>query len=329
MVFARATDAVAACAAAQRSLAAHPWPADAPIWVRMGLHTGEAHVVAETDYVGLDVHRAARIVSAAHGGQVVLSASTRSLAEGDLPEGVSLIDLGEHRLKDLTRAEHLYQLKIDGLSWEFPALKSLDSVANNLPTQLTSFVGRDKELAQGRQLLQQSRLLTLTGPGGTGKTRLSLQIAAEARDSFTHGVYFVPLAPISDPELVASAVGQAIGVQEVGSREPLDALVEHVRDKQLLIVLDNFEQILPAGAAMARVLKEGADVKLMASRFHRWSCPTLRRKRVPRSSPKTKPFDCSSNARCQSNPTSSSRRRTPPRCRASAPSSTAFRLPSS
>jgi predicted ATPase/class 3 adenylate cyclase len=265
VVFDQAPDAVAACAAAQRSLAAYAWPADAPIRVRMGLHAGEAHVVAESDYIGVDVHRAARIVSAAHGGQVVVSESTRSLAAGDLPEGVSLIDLGEHRLKDLNRPEHLYQLKIDGLGSEFPALKSLDHVANNLPTQLTSFVGRDKELVRGRQLLQQSRLLTLTGPGGTGKTRLSMQIAAEVSDSFEHGVYFVPLAPISDPGLVPSAVGQAIGVREIGNRDPLDALIDHAKDKQLLIVLDNFEQILPAAAAVSQVLKGAPEVKLIAT----------------------------------------------------------------
>jgi predicted ATPase/class 3 adenylate cyclase len=265
VAFGQATDAVAACADAQRSLAGHPWPPDAPIRVRMGLHTGEAHLVGDNDYIGLDVHRAARIVSTAHGGQVVISESTQTLVAGILPDGVSLVDLGEHRLKDLSRPEHLYQLKIEGLSSDFPPLKSLDRVINNLPSQMTSFVGRDKELVRGRQLLEQTRLLTLTGPGGTGKTRLSMQIAADVSDSFKHGVFFVPLAPISDPDLVPSAVVQAIGVQDVGSRDPLDALIDHVKDKALLVVLDNFEQVLPAGASVSRVLKEAAEIKFIAT----------------------------------------------------------------
>jgi predicted ATPase len=265
VAFETATQAIAACAAAQRVLATHPWPADATIQVRMGLHTGEAHLVGENDYVGLDVHRAARIAATTHGGQVVISESTRALAAGDLPEGVSLIDLGEHRLKDLSRPEHLYQLKIEGLSAEFPPLKSLDAVANNLPSQMTSFVGRDSELVKGRELLQQGRLLTLTGPGGMGKTRLSIQIAADVSDAFKHGVFFVPLAPISDPDLVPSAVCLAVGVQEIGTRDPLDALIDHVRDKALLVVLDNFEQVLPAAGGMGRVLKEAVGMKFIAT----------------------------------------------------------------
>jgi predicted ATPase/class 3 adenylate cyclase len=265
VAFHLATDAVAACVAAQKSLAAHPWPEDAQVRVRMGLHTGQARLVGESDYVGLDVHRAARIVSTAHGGQVVMSDATRILVDGHLPDGITLVDLGEHRLKDLTRPEHLYQLKVDGLNPEFPALKSLNYVPNNLPTMLTSFVGRDNELARGRELLGGSRLLTLTGPGGTGKTRLSMQLAADVSASFKHGVFFVSLAAISDPELVPSTIAKVVGLQNVGKRPPLEALIDYLKEKQMLIVLDNFEQILPAAAAVSDVLSETLEVKIIVT----------------------------------------------------------------
>ena len=264
MAFAQARDAVAACAAGQRALQAHDWPDDAVIRVRMGLHTGEAAMVG-TDYVGLDIHRAARIASSAHGGQVVLSDATRLLVESALPDGVGLIDLGEHRLKDLARPERIWQLRIDGLGNEFPALKSLDRTANNLPVQLTSFVGRDRDLAEGLRLLRSTRLLTLTGPGGTGKTRLTLQMAAEASDDFKDGVFFVPLAPITDPALVPSAVLQVIGVQDVSGRSPADVLLEYVASRQLLLVMDNFEQILDAAPYVAEILKAGPQTKILTS----------------------------------------------------------------
>ena len=264
VAFAQATQAVAACAAGQRALYAHPWPEDAVIRVRMGLHTGEAAMVGG-DYMGLDIHRAARIASSAHGGQVVLSDATKVLCEGSLPDGVTLVDLGEHRLKDLAKPERIWQLRIDGLPDEFPPLKSLDKTPNNLPTQLTSFVGRDKELAEGLRLLDQSRLLTLTGPGGTGKTRLSMQIGAEASDHFKHGVYFVPLAPISDPELVPSTVLQAMGVHDSDSRPPQEQLVAHLKEKEVLLILDNFEQILPAAGYVGEVLKASPTSKAVAT----------------------------------------------------------------
>jgi predicted ATPase/class 3 adenylate cyclase len=264
VAFPQAREAIAACAAGQKALYGHPWPDDAVIRVRMGLHTGEAAMVGG-DYMGIDIHRAARIASSAHGGQVVLSDSTRALVSGTLPEGVDLIDLGEHRLKDLAEPERIWQLCIEGLPREFPALKSLDFTPNNLPTQLTSFVGRDKELAEGLELLNNNRLLTLTGPGGMGKTRLSLQIAAEATDGFKHGVFFVPLAPIVDPELVPSTILQVLGKHEIGAREPQEALIEYLRDKQMLLVLDNFEQILPGAKYVGEILKASPDTKVIAS----------------------------------------------------------------
>jgi len=264
VAFAGAVDAVAACVDGQRALAAHEWPPDAVIRVRMGLHTGDAEVVGG-DYMGFDIHRAARVASTGHGGQVVLSDATRVLVEGSLPEGVTLLDLGEHRLKDLARREHIWQLKIPGLPSEFPALKSLDFTPNNLPTQLTSFVGRDRELEQARELLAKTRLLTLTGPGGTGKTRLSLQLAAEVAAEFKHGAYWVPLAPITDPDLVPAAILQSLGLQEKGQLTARDLLLDHVKERQLLFVLDNFEQLLAAAPAIAEVLQQGPQVKVIVS----------------------------------------------------------------
>jgi predicted ATPase/class 3 adenylate cyclase len=264
VAFPQANQAVAACAAGQRAMYRHDWPEDAVIRVRMGLHTGEAAMVGG-DYMGLDIHRAARIASAAHGGQVVLSDTTRALVEASLPQGVDLIDLGQHRLKDLARPERIWQLRMDGLPFEFPALKSLDLTLNNLPTQLTSFVGRDKELATGLQLLASSRLLTLTGPGGTGKTRLSLQIAAEASDDFKHGVFFVPLAPITDPDLVPSAILQVLGLHDAGGRPPQDMLLDYLRDREALLVLDNFEQLLAAAGYVGEMLKSSPGSKIIST----------------------------------------------------------------
>ncbi|MDP9325970.1 MAG: adenylate/guanylate cyclase domain-containing protein, partial [Candidatus Dormibacteraeota bacterium] len=264
VAFASASDAVAACAAGQRALMAHQWPEDAVIRVRMGVHSGEAAVVGG-DYMGFEIHRAARIASTGHGGQVVLSDATRALLQGGLPAGVTLADMGEHRLKDLAQPEHIWQLNIDGLPSEFPPLKSLDYIPNNLPTQLTSFIGRETELAEGSRLLEATRLLTLTGPGGTGKTRLSLQIAADAADRFKHGVYFVPLAPVTDPALVPSAIMDALRIQDAGNRKPIDVLLDHLRDKEMLLVLDNFEQILDAAAAVGEILKAAPAVKVVSS----------------------------------------------------------------
>jgi len=205
--FARATDAVTAAVEVQRALASHPWPEGVAVRVRMGLHTGEPALTPE-GYVGLDVHRAARIMSAGHGGQVLLSQTTCNLVEQDLTDDVTLRDLGEYRLKDLGRPRRLFQLAISGLPDDFLPLKTLDVYPNNLPVQLTPFIGREQEVAVVCELLRRDdvRLLTLTGPGGTGKTRLGLQVAAELSDLFVDGVFFVNLAPISDSTLVVPAI---------------------------------------------------------------------------------------------------------------------------
>src|SRR5438874_7584799 len=256
IVFGSALDACSGAAAAQQALQSHAWPEGGRVQVRIGLHTGEATLVGN-EYLGLDVHRAARVASAAHGGQVLVSETTRALVDHVLPSSLTLKDLGLHRLKDLARPERLYQLNIDGLPGEFPALRTLEATPNNLPTQMTSFIGRDDQVREGRELLSRARLLTLTGPGGTGKTRLSLQIAADVMDQFPDGVYFVPLAAVQDPELVPSAIAQALAISSTGGRRPIDALLEHLHDKRTLLVLDNFEQLLPA-APIATMLLEGS-----------------------------------------------------------------------
>jgi predicted ATPase/class 3 adenylate cyclase len=264
-VFASAIDACQAAAAAQRSLSSYAWENGQALRVRIGLHTGEAPLVGN-EYIGLDVHQAARVAGAAHGGQVVISDTTRGLVEGNLKPGLKVRDLGMHRLKDLAQPERLYQLVIEGLQESFPALRTLDATQNNLPTQMTSFVGRAAAVAQGNRLLQNTRLLTLTGPGGIGKTRLSLQIAADSAQQFPAGVYFVPLSAVRDHELVASAVAQVLGVPIAGSRTPIEGVVEHLRDKTILLLLDNFEQLLPEGAAAAtQLLQSGPGVKLLVS----------------------------------------------------------------
>jgi predicted ATPase/class 3 adenylate cyclase len=255
VAFARASDAVAAAVAAQRALACQPWPEGTTVRVRMGLHTGEPQRSAE-GYVGLDVYHAARIMSAGHGGQVLLSQTTRDLIEQTLPSGVSLRDLGAHRLKDLQQPSQLFQLVIPGFPIDFPPLKTLDSYPNNLPLQPTPFLGREKEVHAIRQLLlrESSRLVTLTGPGGVGKTRLGLQAAAELTDHFPDGTWFVSLAPISDPDLVIPTISQALGLQETRDQTPLEQVKRSLQRKQTLVLLDNFEQVVAAATAVADLL---------------------------------------------------------------------------
>ena len=264
IVFGSALEACAGAAAVQKRLHEHAWPAGSQVRVRIGLHTGEARLVGN-EYLGLDVHRAARVASAGHGGQVLVSETTRALVDHALPPGLTLKDLGTHRLKDLARPERLFQLTIDGLPGDFPPLKTLEATPNNLPTQLTSFIGRDDQVREAKQLLARSRLLTLTGPGGTGKTRLSLQIAAELLDQFSDGVYFVPLSAVHDAELVPSAIAQALSISTTGSRRPIDALLDYLRDKRTLLVLDNFEQLLKAAPVTTQLLEGSAGLHVLVS----------------------------------------------------------------
>jgi predicted ATPase/class 3 adenylate cyclase len=264
-VFQSALDACGAAADAQRDFAEHRWPENGRIRVRIGLHTGEAPLVGN-EYIGLDVHHAARVAGAAHGGQVVVSEATRGLVEDSLPGDLKLKDLGIHRLKDLARSERLYQLVIDGLADTFPALRTLDTTPNNLPTQLTSFVGRESDVAEAGRLLSRTRLLTLTGPGGIGKTRLSLQLAADLVQSFPDGVYFVPLSAVTDPDLIPSMIAQSIGLPVSGNQRPDEVVLEHLRGKRVLLVFDNFEQLLPEGApTVSAILRDCPEVKAVVS----------------------------------------------------------------
>src|SRR5262245_32041588 len=258
-VFARATDAVTAAAAIQRALHAEAWPPETPLRVRLALHTGEADLRAG-DYYGNAANRCARLRAIAHGGQAVLSMATEELVRDTLPPGVALQDLGEHRLSDLARPERVFQVLVDGAPAAFPPLRSLDALPHNLPLQLTSFVGRERELAAVHGLLAGHRLVTLTGPGGTGKTRLAQQAAAEAlvpaagRPGFADGVWLVELAALADPALVPQAVAAAVGVREDPGRPLLATLTDALRHRRLLLLLDNCEHLLDACARLADAL---------------------------------------------------------------------------
>ena len=267
--FHSASDALKAALIAQQALQSESWN-PVPIKVRMGIHTGTSHLnetSAPTVYSGYATLAATqRIMSAGHGDQVLLSGATRELVRDTLPTDSELQDLGEKRLKDLLRPEHLYQLNISGLPTTFPPLKTLDSFPNNLPTQLTSFIGRENEIAELKQELNKHRLVTLTGSGGTGKTRLSLQVAAELLEKFDHGVWFIELAPITDPDLISQTILSTIGVQEQQGRSPLDVLKEYLHNKQPLIVLDNCEHLVSASAEVVNTLLNAApNLKIMAS----------------------------------------------------------------
>jgi predicted ATPase len=263
-VFPNAADGVAASAEAQRRLAAERWPAGVEVRVRMGLHTGDGALGGD-NYIGLDVHRAARVAGAGHGGQVLLSEATRSMVQALLPPGVALRDLGAHRLKDLATPEHLYQLDVDGLAVQFPAVRSLDARANNLPVQLTSFVGRETEIAAVDELLDRARLVTLTGPGGTGKTRLALQVAAERLARHGDGAFFVELAAVSDPALVASAVATALHLREGADRPIAEVVGDWLRERDLLLVLDNFEHVLDAAPFVTSLLGAAPRLRVVAT----------------------------------------------------------------
>ena len=265
-VFLTPDRALQAVVVAQRELAGHDWPGGIALRVRMGLHTGVGELAGgRNDYVGIDVNRAARIAAAGHGGQVLLSHATRALVEHTLPDGVMLRDLGQHRLKDIDYPEHLHDVIIDGLSSDFPPVTSLDVRPTNLPAQRTSFVGRDKEITEINELLGRTRLLTLTGPGGTGKTRLALRVAGGSFDRFPDGVFLVDLSAISDPMLVLPEIATALRLRETSGGDPADALIDHLREKTLLLMIDNFEQLLEATPLVTRVLDAARAVKLLVT----------------------------------------------------------------
>jgi len=264
VVFPTAPGGVAAAVAAQRALDAEAWPTDVAVRVRMGLHTGEASIGTD-GYVGLHVHRASRIANVAHGGQVLLSDATRALVGRGLPEEIELRDLGEHRLRDIEHPEHLWQLVIPDLPSDFPPIASLDAVSNNLPTRLTTFLGREREIGEISELLERSRLLTLTGPGGTGKTRLSLEVARRSMTNYRDGVFFVELAPITEPDLVPATIAQTLGLPDRGGRSTVDRLVDHIGERHMLLVLDNFEQVTDAAISVNALLAACPHLRVLTS----------------------------------------------------------------
>jgi predicted ATPase/class 3 adenylate cyclase len=262
VAFESATEAAAAAAQAQLALAGHEWPAGNEIRVRIGLHTGELQPV-DGNYVGLDVHEAARVMAAAHGGQVVLTEPTRGL----LDEGVRLLDLGEHLLRDIPGQLRLYQLQIDGLQAEFPPLNTEAIRSTNLPALQTAFIGRERELAEAGALLtsDEVRLLTLIGPGGAGKTRLALQLADDAIERFPGGVFFVLLTPVRDWELVVPTIVRTLGLGEQTDETALETLTEYLREREVLVLLDNFEHVVPAAPALSGLLSEAPGLKLLVT----------------------------------------------------------------
>jgi predicted ATPase/class 3 adenylate cyclase len=265
-VFAVPAGAVAAAVAAQHGLLSEPWPDACVIRVRMGIHSGGVEMRGG-DFFGPAVNRTARIMSAGHGGQVLLSEATAGFVEGRLPDGASLRDLGEHRLKDLGRSQRLFQVAHPGLPAEFPPLSTLDLRPNNLPTETSAFVGRDTELRTLRDRLddQDVRLMTLTGPGGSGKTRLAIRAAADQIDRFTDGVYFVDLVTATDSDAVLALIATAIGLGDTAERSPLDDLRRHLREQRVLIVLDNFEQVAVAAPTIVELLADCPGLKVLVT----------------------------------------------------------------
>ncbi len=283
IAFPRAKDALLAAVSAQRKIVRHPWPEGSSVRVRMGLHTGEP-LSAATGYVGMDLHRAARICAAGHGGQILVSEATSALATEDLSPDLSLRDLGQHRLKDLARPERIFQIVAADLPAEFPPLKSLDTLPNNLPRYLTSFIGREREINEVKRLLSGTCLLTLTGPGGVGKTHLALRLAADVLGAHPEGVWLVELASLKDASLIPQTIATALGVREQPGRSLLTTLTDYLRPKELLLILDNCEHLIAACARLTdSLLRACPKVKVLATSREPlgiagetvWSVPSL------------------------------------------------------
>jgi predicted ATPase/class 3 adenylate cyclase len=253
VVFRLPTDAVAAALAVQLAMYREDWPHETVIRVRVAVHTGQAELQLK-HYVGAALYRCARLMATAHGGQVVISQATEELVADALPNSASLLDLGLHHLRDISRPEHVFQLLHADLPPEFPALKSGERARTNLPAQLTNFVGRERELRDVADAADRFRLVTLTGVGGTGKTRLAVQVGGALLDRFAEGIWFVDLTPLSDAELIPQAVASSLGIREQPGRELLATLTDHLRKGRTLLILDNCEHVINEAAAVTATL---------------------------------------------------------------------------
>jgi predicted ATPase/class 3 adenylate cyclase len=264
LVFQRAANGVAAAADIQRGLARVDWPTSVPVLVRIAVHTGAAELQSG-DYYGTAVNRAARLRALAHGGQTVISAATYELIRGSVPVGAAVSDLGLHGLKDLSVPEHVFQIDIDGLPGTFAPLQSLEAIPNNLPVQLTGFVGREVEIEEVKLGLNQSRLLTILAPGGAGKTRLAIQAAADLTVDFPDGIFFVGLAPILSDDDIPQAIFEALGVPIASGDDMRTQLLDYLRSKSQLLVLDNFEHLLGGADLVSEILTVAPQVKVIAT----------------------------------------------------------------
>ena len=265
--FHNAIDALNAVLSAQRGLQTETWGETGAIKVRMGLHTGAAEILPDGKYEGYaTIASTQRVMSAAYGGQTLLTQTTYDLLQNALPDDVTLRDMGEHRLKDLRALLRLYQVNAPDLPQNFPTIKSLDTQPNNLPAQLTSFIGREKEIAEIKALLGSARLVTLTGSGGTGKTRLSIEVGVQLLTNFSNSVRMIELAPLSDESQIIPALAQAFGLQELPFNPLANLVTDYLRDKKLLLILDNCEHLIAACARLAdTLLHQCAGLKILAS----------------------------------------------------------------
>ena len=263
-VFREAVPAALAAIDIQRRIAGHPWPPEAPVRVRVGIHTGEAHLAGD-DYGGFDVNRAARISAVGHGGQIVLSDPTRGLVATELPSDVTIRDLGRHALKDVPQVEHLFQLDAPGLGTSFPPLRTSAPTLGNLPARLTSFLGREAELDTIAGLFDESRLLTILGPGGIGKTSLAIEAARQQASAAPDGAWFVALDPISDATLVQAAIARTLGIYDGPGRPVSEGVAHFLADRRTLLVLDNFEQVLGAAPLVPQLLRDAPELRVLVT----------------------------------------------------------------
>jgi predicted ATPase/class 3 adenylate cyclase len=263
--FPAATAALAAAAEAQRALAARSWHGDVEVRARMGLHVGEVRP-GPTGPVGIAIHEAARLAAAGHGGQVLISGEMRQVLGDDIGPGLSLRDLGEHRFKDLSRPERVFQIDIEGLPGDFPPIRSVDGRRHNLPEELTSFVGREAELTEVTRQLAKHRLVTLVGPGGAGKTRLALHVGRAVLDEYAGGVWIAELAALTEPGQVAPAVAKAVGIREKRATSAIDDVLVEIAASELLLLLDNCEHLVDAAADLAAsILRIAPAARILAT----------------------------------------------------------------